>query len=92
MKIKVQFHGEFIVVGSELTLTVPRGTSVQKLLETLADQHKEAFERKLFDTKGKPLPQPLLKVLVNGISAEFKQKLQNRDTVSIFPLASIGGG
>jgi len=92
MKIRVELHGELRSLASELTLIVPQGATLNQLLFKVVEQGGEAIRRKVFNSEGKLLPQPLLKILVNGTHTEFERKLADGDVVTMFPLESIGGG
>jgi molybdopterin converting factor small subunit len=92
VNIKVKFHGELKIAGSEVELTVPKNADIRRILTILAEQLGEEFKRKLFDVKGEPLERSLVLVAVNDAKAELEQTLKEGDVVDLFPLKSIGGG
>jgi molybdopterin converting factor small subunit len=91
MRVKIRAFGDLAkVMGREITIDVPSGTTVGDLLEKL----NLTYERSIWDTISSRDPYQRLVILVGGLNIQFLEKdrtcLNEGDTVSLLPPA--GGG
>ncbi|MDI6819883.1 MAG: MoaD family protein [Candidatus Hodarchaeaceae archaeon] len=91
MKIKVKPWGIFqdIIGGRELIIDISARATVGDLLNELTKRYGVRFEDELFLPNKKKI-RPYIKILLNGHGVDLRAKLNDGDSVAIFP--PVGGG
>jgi len=93
MKVKVRAFATLRdLIGDQLVLELPEGSTVGSLLDELVRQLGKGLEEAILDERGKPAK--FVKIMVNGRDIDFLSGLdtvlRDGDEVSLFP--PVGGG
>lgn len=91
MKVKIKPWGIFqeIVGERELIIDMPARATIGDLLSELTKRYGARFKDELF-LPGKREIRPYIKILLNGHGVDRGAKLNDGDSVAIFP--PVGGG